>query len=128
MTKAILIKQSNAKKVDLGTKVITKYTSQDKKLEANHVKISGRHPEEKDQFIYETDCHFLVYVINGSGTIFCDDDKFEVTQGDVVDVPPKTKYAVEGDLEYLALDTPAWYPEQAAIVDKNGNLIEDTKI
>jgi len=123
-----IIKKSQAKIVDLGTKIIRKYASSDRKLEINHMKITGRHPENPDHFIFETKCHFMVYIISGEGYVYCDDKKFKVGAGDVIDVPVSTRYAVEGDnLEYLTCEHPAWFAEQASIVDSKGIMIEDTK-
>lgn len=124
-----LMKNSAAKKVDLGTKVIFKYTSTDKNLEVNHMKISGRHPENPAHFVYEDTVHFMLYVLKGTGKVYCEDEIYEVEIGDVVDVPAKTRFAVDGkELEYLAVQTPAWTPKQAYIVDTEGNVVEQTTI
>ncbi len=125
-----LIKKSEAKVVDLGTKVITKYTADDKQLEINHMTIRGRHPENPDHFIYEEGVRFMVYITSGKAKITCDDQVFEVEPGDAVDVPVITKYAVEcltEAVEYITAESPAFYPEQAFIVDRQGNIVEDTK-
>jgi mannose-6-phosphate isomerase-like protein (cupin superfamily) len=128
MTKAKLIRKKESIIVDLKTKVILKYTSEDKKREINHMKISGRNPENADFFIYETEVDFMVYVIKGSGKIYCDDQVFEVGEGDVIDVPKKVKFAAEGkNLEYITAEYPAWFKEQAFIVDKKGNVVENTE-
>ena len=125
---AKLIKRDQAKIVDLGTKLIIKYTSEDRELEVNHMKISGRHPEVVGQFVYENEVHFMLYVTKGSGKVHCNKDVFEVQVGDVVDVPPKVRFAVEGEgFEYLALQTPAWSPGQAYIVVADGNVVEKTE-
>ncbi len=63
MNKATLIKKSDARIVDLGTKVIRKYTAPDKLLEVNRMTITGRHPENTDNYIFETKVHFMVYVV-----------------------------------------------------------------
>ena len=60
--------------------------------------------------------------------MYLNDEEYEVGVGDVVDVPVKTRFAVEGkNMEYLAVESPAWFPEQAFIVDSKGKVIEDTK-
>jgi mannose-6-phosphate isomerase-like protein (cupin superfamily) len=130
MSNVTFFKKSNPSKiVDLGSKVITKFTAPGNDLEINHMKISGRHPENPEQFIYETDVHFMVYVLKGSAKISTESKTFDVEEGDVLDFPPKSKFAVEGNnFEYLAIENPAWFPEQAYIVDKEGNVLEDTQI
>lgn len=117
----MLIKKEQAEIVDLGTKIIRKYTASDKQLEVNHMILKGRTPEKAETFLCETKVHFMAYVIKGSGKIFLEEEIFEVGEGDCVDVPPGTKFAAEGDFEYITAENPAWYPEQAQIVDKNGN-------
>ena len=118
----MLIKKREAKLVDLGNKIIRKYTAQDKQLEINHMVLNGRTPEKEGIFLCETQIHFMVLVIKGKGKIFCGDDIFEVEDGDCIDVPKGSKFAAEGNnFEYITAESPAWYSEQAKIVDKNGN-------
>ncbi|MDP1722432.1 MAG: hypothetical protein Q8L37_04440 [Candidatus Gottesmanbacteria bacterium] len=127
MSKAKVITLS--KIVDLGAKKIRKFISSDKQLEINYMTISGRHPENPDYFVYEIDVHFMVYILKGSGKIYCDDDVFDVFPGDIIDVPTKVRFATEGkNFEYLTFGYPAWYPEQAFMVDRRGNIIEKTNI
>ena len=74
--------------------------------------------------MYESEVHFMVLVTKGKGKIFCGDDVFDVSEGDCVDVPLKTKFAAEGyGFEYITAESPAWYPEQAKIVNKDGNIL-----
>ncbi len=120
----MLIKKNQAKIVDQGTKIIRKYTASDKQLEINHMILNGRTPEKKGTFLCETKLHFMVFVIKGKGKIFRGNEVFNVKEGDCIDVPPKTKFAAEGyDFEYITVESPAWYPEQAKIVDKDGNVL-----
>jgi mannose-6-phosphate isomerase-like protein (cupin superfamily) len=59
----------------------------------------------------------MIYVIKGSGKIYVGDSIFQVTAGDVVDVPPGNKFACAGkDFEYITFDVPAFYPEQSEII------------
>ncbi|MDD3647216.1 MAG: hypothetical protein PHS44_01820 [Candidatus Dojkabacteria bacterium] len=126
MGKPKLITKKDSTIVDLGTKLIHKYTSLDRQLEINHMEISGRHPENPNHFIYETKCHFMIYIICGKGTVICNTQSFDVRKGDVIDVPVSTRFAVEGErLEYITVETPAWFPQQASIVDSKGKVVEE---
>jgi mannose-6-phosphate isomerase-like protein (cupin superfamily) len=128
MKNSFLIKKSAAKIIDLHTKIIRKYTALDKSLEFNHMTLSGRNPENPEHYIFETKVHFMVFILKGKGKVYCDDQVFYVETGDVVDVPVNTKFAAEGDdFEYLTTETPAWFPEQAFIVDENKNIIVNSK-
>ena len=104
---------SDTNKIDLGTKVIYKYPTPTKDMDISRMVVKGRHPWEKDRFILEHECSFVIYVINGGGLIFAGDEKFDVKVGDVVFVPKENKFAVEGNLEYITFDVPAFYPEQS---------------
>ncbi|PIU42538.1 MAG: hypothetical protein COS98_02425 [Parcubacteria group bacterium CG07_land_8_20_14_0_80_35_11] len=121
----MLIKKDKAKIVDKGAKKIRKYTSPGRKLEINHMILNGRTPEREGTFLCETKVHFMVFVIKGNGKMYVGDEIFEVSEGDCVDVPAGTKFAAEGyDFEYITAESPAWYSEQATIVDKDGNIVE----
>lgn len=120
----MLIKKDKAKIIDQGSKIIRKYTAQDRQLEINHMILNGRTPERENEFLCETGIHFMLFVIKGNGKIFCGDDIFNVSKGDCVDVSKGTKFAAEGyNFEYITAENPAYYPEQAKIVDKNGNIL-----
>ena len=106
-----------ANKIDLGTKLILKYPSPTKLFDIAKMVVNGRHPENSNEFILESDCHFMIYVINGKGKIYAGDKVFQVVVGDVIDVPPGNKFACEGkDFEYITFDVPAFYPEQSEII------------
>lgn len=119
--------KQGTKFVDLGNKTIRKFTPNED-MEVNHMVISGRHPEHRDHYIYETGVAFMVYILKGTGIIYENDDKYEANTGDVFYIPTNTRFAAEGqDFEYLTFEHPAWFPEQASIVDSKNKLIEDTK-
>jgi mannose-6-phosphate isomerase-like protein (cupin superfamily) len=122
-----MIKKKDARIVDLGTKVIEKYTAPDRSVEINHMTIHGRHPETPGQFIYETGIHWMLFVIRGTGNVYLDDETYTVSEGDAIDILPNTRFAAEGhDFEYITVENPAWYPEQASIVDAQSNRIQST--
>lgn len=122
----IIIRKSDTDIVDLKTKVIRKYSTGDKSYEVNVMNLNGRYPENPNHFIFETECKFMLYVTKGHGKIYLDEQIIEVEEGDAIEVPTNTKFASEGyNFEYLTVDIPAWFPEQASIVDKEGNEIID---
>ena len=110
--------------VNLGTKVIYKFPTQTKLFELSRMVVNGRHPENPKEFILESDCHFMIYVIKGNGKIYAGEEIFSVSVGDVVDVPPRNKFACEGKgLEYITFDVPAFYPEQSEIITENDSYL-----
>lgn len=106
-------------KIDLGTKVIYKYPTPTKDIDLAKMVVTGRHPEEKNTYILEHDCQFVIYVIKGKGKIYAGEEIFKVSVGDVVFVPTNNKFAVEGNMEYFTIDCPAFYMEQSEeIIEK----------
>jgi len=100
-------------KIDLETKVISKYPLPTKLMAVSKMVIKGRHPIEKNKFIIEHDCQFVIYVNKGKGKIYAGDEIFNVKVGDVVFVPTDNKFAAEGKMEYITFDVPAFYTEQS---------------
>ena len=100
-------------KIDLGTKVIYKYPTPTKDFDIGVMAVNGRHPVDEDTFIIESECSFVIYVLSGTGKVFAGEEVFAVAGKDVVFVPARSKFAVEGKLEYVTFDSPAFYPEQS---------------
>ncbi len=104
-------------KIDLGSKIIYKYPSPDKSVDIGLMIVKGRHPESQKKFILEHGCSFVMYITKGEGIVYAGDEKFDVTVGDVIFVPKENKFAVDGDFEYVTVDTPAFYPEQSEEIE-----------
>jgi mannose-6-phosphate isomerase-like protein (cupin superfamily) len=105
-------------KIDLGTKTILKYPTSTKLMDVAKMVVRGRHPQKENAFINEKECNFIMYITSGKGTVYAGDEVFEVTEEDVVIVPKGNDFAVEGELEYITFDTPAFYLEQATEIQK----------
>ena len=99
--------------INLGTKVIYKYPTPTKDFDIGHMVVDGRHPADPDHYIIEHDCSFIMYILKGTGTVTAGDSTFNVKPKDVVVVPKENKFAVEGQLEYITFDNPAFYMEQS---------------
>lgn len=99
--------------VDLGTKKIYKYPFKTKLLSVAKIVVNGRHPTDKNKFILEHKCSFVIYVTKGGGKIYAGNKTFAVEEEDCVFVPTENKFAVEGNLEYVKVDGPAFYLEQS---------------
>jgi mannose-6-phosphate isomerase-like protein (cupin superfamily) len=113
LPKAAKYSASEATLIDLGpTKKIHKYPSPMRQLDIARMVVDGRHPVGKDRFVLEHSCSFVMHVTKGRGKFYVGDEVFEVKPGDVVFVPTDHKFAVEGKLEYITIDSPAYYPEQ----------------
>lgn len=84
-----------------------------------HMVLNGRHPQKKNAFILEHGCVFAMYVIKGKGTVYVGDEVLRVVVDDVIVVPTDHKFAVEGNMEYITFDLPAYYPEQSEEITEN---------
>ena len=111
---------SDTNKIDLGTKVIFKYPTPTKNMDIARMVVKGRHPQSKNKFILEHDCNFVIYVIKGKGKIYAGDKIFDVKVNDVVFVPKENKFAAEGNMEYITVDSPAFYMEQSEEIEVGG--------
>ena len=106
-------------------KTIRKYPSPSKVMEYNIMKVNGRSPMDEGLFIYNNLVHFMIYVKSGNGKFFVGDEVISVRAGDMLDVPPKTRFAAHGDnLEYVTVENPAWYPEQFYIVNRLNEIVK----
>lgn len=100
-------------KIDLGTKIIYKYPTPTRAFDVARMVVNGRHPKGKNTYILEHGCMFAMYIIKGKGKVYAGDNVFEVGVDDVIVVPTDNKFAVEGKMEYITFDIPAYYPEQS---------------
>ena len=53
----------------------------------------------------------FAYIIEGKGTWYIEDIPHEVCAGDVVIVPPNTRFYYKGSLKQICITSPAWEPE-----------------
>ncbi len=115
--KAVKYTQNEANKIDLGTKVIFKYPTPSKLFDIGRMVVDGRNPEDKNKFLLESDCDFVIYVIKGEGKVYAGDETFGVKVNDVVYIPKGNKFATGGKMEYITVDVPAYYPEQSREIE-----------
>jgi len=54
----MLIKKNKAKIIDQRSKIIRKYTTQDRQLEIDYTILNGRSPGKEEEFSRETKIHF----------------------------------------------------------------------
>ena len=71
--------------------------------------------QETKQGHFKEFCHtksnFIYYIIEGSGTWIIEDEKHAVEAGDVVIVPPNTRFYYRGNLKQVCITAPSWQPE-----------------
>ena len=112
--KPVKYTKSDATVIDLKTKQIYKYPSPTKLFDIGRMVVNGRNPEGNNNFLLEKDCDFVIYVIKGNGKVFAGEEIYDVTLDDVIFIPKGNKFAVEGNMEYITVDVPAFYLEQTS--------------
>jgi mannose-6-phosphate isomerase-like protein (cupin superfamily) len=63
-----------------------------------------------EEFLHKTST-FIFYIIEGSGTWYIEDVPYSVQAGDVVIVPPNTRFYYKGCLKQVCVTSPAWDPQ-----------------
>lgn len=63
----------------------------------------------------QSETEFTYYLLEGDGYFVLDGERQKVTKGDLVVVPPGTKYTFGGNLKMLLINTPRWSAEQEKI-------------
>ena len=54
---------------------------------------------------------FIYYVISGNGTFKIDNEKHEVSEGDVIEIPKDTEFVFAGKMKLLLIMTPPFDPK-----------------
>ena len=105
----MIIKKENAPEfVKQGVKMRV-YNSKEQCPEAAVVyqETETGHAEE----FYHSKSNFIFYIIEGSGTWFIDETPHKAEAGDVVIIPPGTKFYYKGNLKQVCITAPAWEEE-----------------
>lgn len=63
----------------------------------------------------QNEVEFNYYVIAGDGYFILNDDKQSVSTGDLIVIPPKTKYTFGGQLKMLLINTLEWSADQEKV-------------
>ncbi|MFH0837332.1 MAG: AraC family ligand binding domain-containing protein [Candidatus Aenigmatarchaeota archaeon] len=86
------------------------YSFDEKDINVAFVEINGRYPETG--FVMNTKVKEIVFITEGSGKIFIEDDEFVIKEGDTILIHPNKKFFWQGKIKDLASCAPAWNTEQ----------------
>ena len=92
------------------------YPSGNKTISVALIKVNWRHPDGEGEYFIETQCNVLFYLLKGKGKVIIENQIFELEPEDTISIDSGKKYYIEGNLEYLAATSPAYFPEQNRIV------------
>jgi mannose-6-phosphate isomerase-like protein (cupin superfamily) len=105
----MIIKKESAIEFEKQGVTMRVYNSKEQCPEASIVyqETLGGHHEE----FYHSKSNFIFYIIEGSGTWFIEDDPHDVESGDVIIIPPGTRFFYKGTLKQICITAPAWEQE-----------------
>lgn len=66
--------------------------------------------------LIQHESEFNYYVLKGAGYFVFNEEKQTVKEGDLVVIPPGTKYSFGGEIKMLLINTPHWSQEQETAV------------
>lgn len=95
----------------------------DAPLDIAQINIDGRYPESGWAVNHE--CHEMVRVSRGIGEVTINSMTTELSEGDVVYIPPNTAFAWSGEMVITMACSPPFYPEQYELT--GGKSTEETK-
>ena len=78
---------------------------QDERLEVLYVRVNQGH----DTFQVSEKVTRVYYVASGNGHFIIATQRYDVSQGMVVEVPPKIEYSYSGNMELIIFSTPRWF-------------------
>ena len=91
------------------------YSFGDKDIDIGIATITGRYPEEG--FCVNTKCKELIYVIEGSGTLFLENRSIDFSKDDAILIDINEKYYWKSQYCKVSMScTPAWSVEQHKLV------------
>ena len=74
-----------------------------------------------DKYCTNTKITHIYYVISGEGKFKIKDDIYEVKKGDVIEIPPSTKFIFAGEMELLLIMNPQ-FTREGEIVGEDNDL------
>ena len=111
-----VIKYSNAIKGSNSDKCKTlEYSFNDKDIDLGTATITGRYPE--NDYCVNTISKELIYVLDGNGKLYFENDFVEFEKGDSILIDSNEKYYWDSTYCVVSMScTPAWNEEQHKIV------------
>ena len=92
------------------------YSFGDKDLDLGIATLTGRYPEKG--YCVNLISKELVYVLEGSGELFCEDEVVKLEQGDAILIEDNRKYYWLTKYCKVAMTcSPAWNPKQYKIIE-----------
>jgi len=88
-------------------------------LEIYYVEVQKGH----DVFMVSREITRTYYILSGSGYFTIEGDKYEVSTGMLVEVPPRVEYSYSGNMNILALSRPRWFQDNDTFTKWNPDVV-----
>ncbi|MBT5021440.1 hypothetical protein HOK51_00515 [Candidatus Woesearchaeota archaeon] len=113
----MLITTSNLEKKTNSTScVVEEYKFNKKNASLAKATIKGRYPEKG--FAVNDECDMIYYALSGTCEIHYKDNIYKISKGDACLIEKKNMYWVEGTIELLIFNSPAWHINQYRQLNK----------
>ena len=111
-----IIKSNDAEKgTDSNECKTIEYSFGDNDIDLGVATITGRYPEEG--YCVNTICKELIYVLEGSGKIYFENESIEFSEGDSILIENNEKYYWKAKYCKVSMAcTPSWSPEQYKVI------------
>ena len=109
MNQQMIFKKNDAPEFEKHGVTMRVYNTKDHCPEASVVYQETQHGHLEE--FYHTKSNFIYYIIEGKGIWFIEDVPYEVSAGDMVIVPPNTRFYYKGSLKQICITSPTWEPK-----------------
>mgnify|MGYP001607984401 CR=1 FL=1 len=118
----MIIKKNQRKKEKISGKgIIYDYPVKSKKMGFSVQELDERTPgriPERGEYKNKI-CNEICYVISGKGSVFINNKKINISEGDIYFVKPNQKsFLIAKKIKILTITKPDWYKEQCEVVGK----------
>jgi len=103
-------KQDAVKHMNSSNCTVYEYPMENADMNIGVAEITHRYPHQG--YAINHKCTEIGYVLKGSGTLVTETRTVNLSEGDVVLIPPGEKYYWEVNLTVILPCSPAWHPEQ----------------
>ncbi len=85
-------------------------------LSVARIKVDGRHP--LDGYFANQICDSMMYILEGTGSIFVKQEEYKVKNDTVVHIGKKEEYYFEGEFVFLYISTPPFDDNQLKVIQQ----------
>lgn len=106
------IKDSETRQVEDSFKVVDLFASPSAHFDLVVGILNGAHGKNIN---HKSDRIYLI--LSGSGTVYVGDESTEVSELDLIYIPPNTPHGIKGDVRFLIISSPPYAPENESPAD-----------